>query len=111
MPPFDRPTESLPPLDALVDAADAGLHSWVHNHVPEGVRRTALEEEIGFWLHTAAQDMQYATAYAKAAPESAEPAEAYLDRWIRLEAGGHVLVGPRYLGRNPDLPFRRGLGQ
>lgn len=95
----------LPSLGMLVVAADASLHPWVRAHVPEAIRRAALEEELGFWLNTAARDMEYATSYAQAAPESGEPPEAYLDRWLPLSNGGHILAGPRYLGRDPDLPF------
>ncbi|MEJ7706888.1 MAG: hypothetical protein WKF82_06105 [Nocardioidaceae bacterium] len=96
---------ALPQLAVLVQAAEAGLHSWVRDHVPEPVRRAALEEELGYWLNTAAKDMEYATAYSTAAPQSGQPATAYLDRWLPFGADAHVLVGPRYLGRNPDLPF------
>jgi GNAT superfamily N-acetyltransferase len=95
----------LPPLDVIVTAADASLHPWVHAHVAEPIRRACLEEELSFWLNTAAQDMDYATGYAQAAPESGEPPEAYLDRWLPLPDGSHVLAGPRYLGRDPNLPF------
>jgi hypothetical protein len=97
--------QSLPTLTVLVEAADAGLHPWVLDHVPAPVRRAALEEELGFTLNTAARDMEYATAFAKDAPQSGQPARAYLDRWVALGAGDHVMVGPRYLGRDPDLPF------
>jgi GNAT superfamily N-acetyltransferase len=100
-----RGRSPLPTLSVLVAAAERGLHEWVRDHVPEAVRRAALEEEIGFWLNTAAQDMQYAATYRANAPQSGEPAEAYLDRWLALGSGAHVLMGPRYLGRNPDLPF------
>lgn len=95
----------LPPLEVIVAAADAGLHPWVHAHVAEPVRRASLEEELGFWLTTAAQDMGYAESFAAAAPSSGEPPEAYLDRWLPLPDGSHVLAGPRYLGRDPNLPF------
>lgn len=105
VPSSDPPIDSLPSLRVLVDAADAGLHPWVHDHVAEDIRRASLEEEIGFWLNTAAQDIEYAVGYAKVAPQSGEPPEAYLDRWIGIRSGGHVLVGPRYLGRDPNLPF------
>jgi len=105
MAPSDAPAESLPPLRVLVDAADAGLHPWVHDHVPEDIRRASLEEEIGFWLNTAAQDVGYAEGYASVAPQIGQPSEAYFDRWVPLGSGGHVLVGPRYLGRDPNLPF------
>ena len=97
--------DALPALETLVDAADEGLHPWVHSHVPAGVRRAALEEELGFWLHTAAQDLDYARRYAADAPQSGQPPEAYLDRWLTLADGGHVLAGPRYLGQDPNLPF------
>lgn len=105
MPPIHEPPGLLPSLDVLVDAADRGLHPWVHAHVPEPIRRESLANEIGFWLNTAAQDLEYARGYAAVAPQSGQPDEAYLDRWIGLASGGHVLVGPRYLGRDPDLPF------
>jgi L-amino acid N-acyltransferase YncA len=95
----------LPSIDVLVDAADAGLHAWVHEHVSEPVRRAALAEELGFWLDTAARDLAWAASYAEVAPQSGEPPTSYLDRWLPLATGGHVLVGPRYLGRDPDLPF------
>lgn len=95
----------LPPLDLLVTAADASLHPWVRAHLAEPVRRRALEEELGFWLNTAARDMDYATTYAEAAPQSGEPPEAYLDRWLALSDGARILAGPRYLGRDPNLPF------
>jgi GNAT superfamily N-acetyltransferase len=95
----------LPPLDVIVAAADSSLHPWVRTHVAEPIRRASLEEELGFWLNTAARDMRYATTYAEAAPQSGEPPEAYLDRWLPLPDGAHVLAGPRYLGRDPNLPF------
>ena len=101
----DRPRDDLPTLDVLVEAADAGLHPWVRAHVGQEVRRSALAEELGFWLGTAARDPAYAAAFAEAAPYSGEPPAAYLDRWLPLGNGGRVLAGPRYLGLDPDLPF------
>ena len=95
----------LPTLDVLVEAADAGLHPWVHEHVSESMRRSALAEELTFWLETAAQDPAYAASFAEVAPYSGEPPSAYLDRWLPIRSGARVLVGPRYLGRDPDLPF------
>jgi GNAT superfamily N-acetyltransferase len=77
----------------------------VRERVAEADRRAALEEELGFWLHTAAQDMEHARGFAAVAPWSGQPAEAYLDRWLPLGTGGHVLAGPRYLGLDPELPF------
>jgi GNAT superfamily N-acetyltransferase len=94
----------LPSLDVLVEAADAGLHPWVHAHVAEPVRREALAEELGFTLHTAAQDLAWAASFAEVAPPVGEPVTSYLDRWLPL-GDAHVMVGPRYLGRDPDLPF------
>jgi L-amino acid N-acyltransferase YncA len=95
----------LPDLEVLVDAADAGLHPWVHEHVSTRARREALAEELGFFLDTAARDPEYAASFAELAPYSGEPPASYLDRWLPLSTGGHVLAGPRYLGRDPDLPF------
>lgn len=89
----------------LVEAADTSLHPWVRAHVSAADRRSALEQELSYWLETAAQDLDYATAFAEAAPQSGEPATAYLDRWLPLQTHGYVLAGPRYLGRDPDLPF------
>jgi len=100
-----RTCDDLPPLDVLVDAADAALHPWTREHVSKGVRQSALSEELGFWLHTAARDMAYAEAYAKDAPQSGQPPREYLDKWVAVGADGHVLAGPRYLGLDPDLPF------
>ncbi len=97
--------DELPSLETLVDAADAGLHPWVHDHVAEPVRRSALADELGFCLHTAAQDLAYAAAFAEVAPPIGQPVAAYLDRWVPIGDGAHVLVGPRYLGRDPNLPF------
>ncbi len=96
---------ALPALDTLVAAADEALHPWVRLRVCADQRRTALAEELRYWLCTAAQDLDHARSYADAASQSGEPAEAYLDRWLPLGTGGHVLVGPRYLGCDPDLPF------
>lgn len=96
---------SLPELSVLVRAADAALHPWVHEHVATEVRLAALAEELGFWLNTAAQDMDYARTYLSHAPESGQPAEAFLDRWLQVSADCHVLAGPRFLGRDPNKPF------
>ncbi|WP_298515821.1 GNAT family N-acetyltransferase [uncultured Nocardioides sp.] len=98
-------TGALPPLEVLVDAADTGLHPWVREHVPAAVRHASLEQELGFWLGTAAQDLTHAEQFASVAPPRGQPVEAYLDRWLPLGDGSHVLAGPRYLGRDPDLPF------
>jgi hypothetical protein len=95
----------LPPLSVLVAAADAALHPWVRDHVPEADRRAALAEELVFPLETQARDMAYAAAFAKSAPQSGQPAAAYLDRWVELAPDASVLIGPRYLGLDPNLPF------
>ena len=55
--------------------------------------------------HTAAQDLAYAVAFAEVAPPIGQPVVAYLDRWVAIGAAAHALVGPRYLGRDPNLPF------
>jgi L-amino acid N-acyltransferase YncA len=98
-------SDPMPPLDVLVDVADAAAHPWISAHVPEPVRRAAFTEDIGFWYHTAARDMTYASEFARHAPPRGLPDKAYLDRWLSLGDGFHVLAGPRYLGRDPDLPF------
>jgi hypothetical protein len=81
------------------------VHPWIRERVPEAARREALAEELRWWLETAAQDLYYAATYQRNAPMSGEPAERYLHRWVPLATGAHVLIGPRYLGRDPNLPF------
>jgi GNAT superfamily N-acetyltransferase len=102
---IESTTPPLPALNVLVDAADAGLHPWVQAHVSADARRAALAEELAFCLDTASRDMAHATSFAAAAPQIGEPPEAYLNRWLELGTGGHILAGPRYLGMNPELPF------
>jgi hypothetical protein len=99
-----RPRE-LPTLEVLVAAADAGVHPWIAARVPVEMRREALAEELRFWLEVAAQDLAHAERYAADAPDVGQPAAAFLDRWLPLDTGGHVLAGPRWLGLDPDLPF------
>src|SRR5215218_3509221 len=81
------------------------MHPWLAARVPAEARRAALAEELGFWLRTAAQDLAYAERYAAEAPDVGQPTAAFLDRWLPLDTGGHVLAGPRWLGLDPDLPF------
>jgi hypothetical protein len=100
-----RPGPHLPELEVLVDAAEAGMHPWLAARVPREARRLALAEELRFSLTTAAQDLGYAERYAASAPDVGQPAAAFLDRWLPLATGSHVLVGPRWLGLDPDLPF------
>ena len=101
----DDPARELPDLELLVAAADDGLHPWIRERVPAADRRAALAEELDFWLNTAARDLDYAGGFARAAPQIGQPVTAYLDRWLPLNSGTRVLAGPRYLGRDPDLPF------
>jgi hypothetical protein len=44
----------------------------VREHVSEEERRSAIAEELGIWLDTAAQDLAYATSFAEVAPQSGE---------------------------------------
>lgn len=99
------PDRQLPELSTLVAAADDGLHPWIKQRVPVEVRTAALAVELGFWLNTAARDMAHAMGFAAHAPSIGQPAAAYLDRWLPLSPGTSVLAGPRYLGRDPELPF------
>jgi GNAT superfamily N-acetyltransferase len=99
----DRPP--LPDLQTLVAVADASLHPWVRERVPEPDRTAALAEEIDFPLNIAARDLGYARQFAAVAPQIGAPVESYLDRWLSIGRDGHVLAGPRYLGRDPNLPF------
>lgn len=96
---------SLPELDVVVDAAEAGVHPWILRRTTTGERRAALAEELSFWLDTACRDLDFATGFRDAAPDVGQPAEAYLHRWLPLRTGGHVLAGIRYLGLDPELQF------
>jgi hypothetical protein len=92
-------------MSVLIEAAQAGIHPWVRERTTLEGRRKALNEELTFWLTTAAQDQDFAEQFRRNAPDRGLPASAYLHRWLPLESNGHVLVGPRYLGMDPDLPF------
>jgi hypothetical protein len=96
----------LPPLEVLVEAADAGLHPWVKEHFPTQVRKEALAEELRFWITTGAMDLSWAANFRSQVPDVGEPVESYLAKWLPLADGGsHVLIGPRYLGLDPEWPF------
>ncbi|SDT44585.1 hypothetical protein [Microlunatus soli] len=95
----------LPDLTTLVTSADQGLHPWIRQRVRQAERAAALAAEIGFWLNTAAQDLDHARGFAAHAPSIGQPVSAYLDRWLPLSPDASVLAGPRYLGRDPELPF------
>jgi hypothetical protein len=96
----------LPPLEVIVEAADAGLHPWVKDHFPTHVRRKALEEELCFWITTGAMDLSWAANFRAQVPDVGQPAESYLAKWLPLDDGAsHVLIGPRYLGLDPEWPF------
>ena len=56
-------------------------------------------------LTTAVSDMDFARAFAAAQPQSGQPAEAYLNRWLEAADDLEVLVGPRYRARDPQRPF------
>jgi GNAT superfamily N-acetyltransferase len=103
--PVNDPPRVLPRLEVLVDTADAGLHPWLKARVPPADRRAALASELRWWLDVAAGDLEFAATFRDAAPDVGQPASAYLHRWLPLRTGGTVLVGIRYLGMDPDLPF------
>jgi hypothetical protein len=100
-------SSASPAIDPVVDAADAALHPWVKRHFSAEARKQALARELHFWLVTAATDMSWAENFRAHVPDVGEPARSYLARWVPLggDAGGHVLVGPRYLGLDPSWPF------
>jgi len=95
----------MPTLDELVQVADAGVHPWVQARVPQSDRFAALREELEWALTTAVTDMEFARGFAAAQPQSGQPAEAYLNRWLTVTTDLDVLVGPRYRARNPERPF------
>ncbi len=95
----------MPTLDALAEVADAGLHPCVRARVPQAERFATLREELEWALTTAATDMEFARGFAAAQPQSGQPAEAYLNRWLTVTGDLDVLVGPRYRARDPQRPF------
>ncbi|MDP9222484.1 MAG: hypothetical protein M3P18_01245, partial [Actinomycetota bacterium] len=68
---------------------------------PRAARLAALREELAWTATTAVHDMDFAREYAKAQPQSGQPAESYLNRWLSASEDLEVLVGPRYRGRDP----------
>ncbi|MGH9059038.1 MAG: hypothetical protein ACRDZY_05920 [Acidimicrobiales bacterium] len=73
--------------------------------MPEWARHEALREELAWWLEVAACDMDYARSYAAHQPQSEAEPEQFLDRWLPVSEGLWALTGPRYRGRDPDIPF------
>lgn len=96
---------AMPTLDALVKVADAGLHPWVRSLVQQEQRLAALREELEWAVTTAATEMDFARGFAAAQPQSGQPAEAFLNRWLTVTGDLDVLVGPRYRARDPQRPF------
>jgi len=96
---------ALPQLAELVQAGDDSLHSWVRDRFSTEQRQLALTEQLRFWLKTAACDLDWATKFKTNSPPVGEPADSYLAKWLPLDRGGHVLVGPRYWGLDPHRPF------
>jgi GNAT superfamily N-acetyltransferase len=92
-------------LDEVVAVADAGLHRWVHEHASQDSRREALREELTWAVEVATVDRAFAEGFASAQPQSGQPAEAYLNRWVQVGDDLAVLAGPRYRGRDPERPF------
>ncbi len=95
----------LPDIELLVRAADAGLHPLIHRWVQERARHEALREELAWWLDVAARDIDYARSYAAHQPRSGATPEQFLDRWLPVSDDLWALSGPRYRGRDPNMPF------
>lgn len=95
----------LPDVALLAEVADAGLHPLVHAWRSDDDRRRALCEELAWWLDVAAQDISYAREYAAHQPVAGGQPEQFLDRWRPVTSDLHVLSGPRYRARDPDMPF------
>jgi hypothetical protein len=60
---------------------------------------SALAQELGFWLDTAAQDKEHAAAYVRSAPPLGLPAEAYLE--LVLDDPHRGRGYGRHVGRRP----------
>lgn len=95
----------MPTLEMLVAVADEGLHSWVRAAVPEVERRAALQSELEWAVVTATSDLEFARDFAARQPQSGQPAEAFLNRWLPVASDLEVLAGPRYRGLDPERPF------
>jgi hypothetical protein len=92
-------------VDEVVQVADTGLHPLVRAEIPQSDRFAALREELEWAVTTAVTDMEFARGFAAAQPQSGQPAEAYLNRWLTVTIDLDVLAGPRYRARNPERPF------
>lgn len=92
-------------LDDVVQVADQTLHPLVRERVPKAIRLAALRTELTWALSTAMTDLEFAEGFAAAQPQSGQPPEAFLNRWVAVAADLSVLVGPRYRGRDPHKPF------
>lgn len=92
-------------LDELVRVADAGLHPSVRARIPPAERFEALREELEWAVTTAANDLDFARGFAAAQPQSGQPADAFLNRWLPVTEDLEVLAGPRYRGLDPRRPF------
>ena len=94
-----------PDIDVLAEVADAGLHPLVHSWRARADRLAALREELAWSVEVASRDMDYARDFAVHQPASGAPPERFLDRWLAAGRDLSVMCGPRYRGRDPDLPF------
>lgn len=85
--------------------ADEGLHPWVRATVPREARLDALRDELRHAVEVATTDLGFARSFARLQPQSGQPPEAYLNRWVEVGDDLAVLAGPRYRGTDPDRPF------
>lgn len=95
----------MPDLDDVVQVADQTLHPMVRERVPEASRLEALRKEMTWALTTAMTDLEFAEGFAAAQPQSGQPPEAFLNRWVTIADDLSALVGPRYRSRDPAKPF------
>lgn len=95
----------FPSLSVLVAAADDMLPDATRYAVDFEARRSALSEELSWWLEVPAQDVEYARSFHAHMPVPGATDRDYLDRWLPMSDDLSVLAGPRFRDRDPDMPF------
>ena len=95
----------LPPLDLLVEAADAMLPDVVRQAISLEQRRSALSDELAWRWEVATQDARYARDYRAMAPVRGAADGDYRERWLRVSGDLSALAGPRFRALDLTMPF------
>ena len=95
----------VPPLDLLVEVADATLPDVVRQSVPLEHRRSALSDQLAWRSQVASQDSGYARDYRAMAPVRGAVDDDYRERWLRVSGDLSALAGPRFRALDLEMPF------